>query len=321
MTAALGVRRDRPRARVDLAPPSAARGFTLIELIIALALVALITVLLFSGLRLGSRAWDGVDAVAERNAELRSARGFLDRALMQSRDLVLRFDEEDRQTFAGNATNLEFVAPLSEHVGVPGLYVLRLGLDGRGEHSRLVLTRWLLHPDVLAGNADAPEWEPLDPDSPADIDSVSTDRDLAAGAFGQTVLLEQVGELELAYFGVAEQESQAGTQTTGGGPSGQVGLGDEEPEGQWYAEWVGQPHPPKLIRVHLTSRRQDWPDSIIRLPQVEQALGGQIQVGTPQVLPDPGGQPQGGSAQAGPGGSAPNGSAPRGLSPPTGVDR
>ena len=48
-------------------------GFTLIELIIALALIALITLLLFSGLRLGARAWDGVDALSERHAELRTA--------------------------------------------------------------------------------------------------------------------------------------------------------------------------------------------------------------------------------------------------------
>ena len=64
-----------------------AQGFTLIELIIALALIALITLLLFSGLRLGTRAWDGVDTVSERHAELRSARTFLDQALRQARDL------------------------------------------------------------------------------------------------------------------------------------------------------------------------------------------------------------------------------------------
>jgi general secretion pathway protein J len=278
------------------------RGFTLIELIIALALVALITVLLFSGLRLGSRTWEGVDRVSERNAELRSARGFLDRALLQARDLVLRYDEENRQIFAGNAESLEFVAPLSEHVGVPGLYVLRLGLEGRGEDIRLVLTRWLLHPDVLAGDSRTPEWKPLDPRSPGVSGDPAKDRDLAAGAFGQTVLLEGVGEFGLSYFGVAQEGGVGGGS---GAPSpvdthspDQPQFAGEEANGRWYEEWVGQPHPPALIRVHLTSRRQDWPDSVILLTQVDKAQAGPVQVGVPQAAPAPEG-PSAGSPAAG----------------------
>jgi general secretion pathway protein J len=263
-------------------------GFTLIELVIALALVALITVLLFSGLRLGSRAWDGVDTVAERNAELRSARGFLDRTLSQARDLVLRYDAQDHQVFAGDATSLEFVAPLSEHVGIPGLYVLRLGLEGGSKDARLVLTRWLLHPDVLSGNAEAPEWQPLEPGSPGISSDPKEETDMSAGAFGQTALLEDVGVFELAYYGVAE-EAELNTAVSGQSATRKStrsaraeGDGPEE-EGQWYEEWTKQPHPPKLIRVRLTSRRQDWPDSVVRLPQVDQAAGAQIQTGSEEA--------------------------------------
>ncbi|NEX17237.1 MAG: general secretion pathway protein GspJ, partial [Halochromatium sp.] len=36
------------------------RGFTLVELLIALSLIGIITLLLFSGLRLGSRSWEAV---------------------------------------------------------------------------------------------------------------------------------------------------------------------------------------------------------------------------------------------------------------------
>lgn len=297
MTAAKPVPRGQGRAAACVSSTKGRQnGFTLIELIIALALVALITVLLFSGLRLGSRAWDGVDTVAERNAELRSARGFLDRTLSQARDLVLRYDAQDHQVFAGDATSLEFVAPLSEHVGIPGLYVLRLGLEGGGKDLNLVLTRWLLHPDVLSGGADAPEWQPLDPGSPG----ISADRDeepdMSAGAFGQTALLEGVGAFELAYFGVAEESglnasaSGQSVRSTRGVQTGDNGI---EAEGQWYEEWTKQPHPPKLIRVRLTSRRQDWPDSVVRLPQVDQGSGTQIQTGSNGALSDPEAAPTG----------------------------
>lgn len=311
-------------------PGSRALGFTLIELIIALALIALITLLLFSGLRLGARAWDGVDALAERHAELRSARTFLDQALRQSRDLTLRLEDQDHQVFAGNADSLEFAAPLSEYVGVPGLYILRLGLDGRGENRRLVLTRWLLHPDVLLGEGGTPEWEPLDPASPGISGAPAEDKDLAAGAFGQTVLLEGVEDFDLAYFGVAEEidgltpaaGAQPGQPAVPQDPDGVPGL-DNEPEGQWYEEWVGQPHPPELVRLRLTSTRQGWPDSLIGLPRVDQAQTGPIQVGAPLPadVADPGaprapaapGQPRG--PGAGQPGAAPgrSGSAGSGL--------
>ncbi len=269
-----------------------ARGFTLIELIIALALVALITLLLFSGLRLGGRAWDGVDAVAERNAELRSARGFLDRTLAQSRDLLVNIDGLPRQLFAGGSDSLEFAAPLSEHVGIPGLYVLRLGLEGRGEASRLVLTRWLLHPDVLAGDAEVPEWNPLDPGSPGVSQGPAQEQDLAAGAYGQTVLLEGVSEFQLAYFW-----AQGGPVVAVGGGSDR--WNGEVREGEWNEQWIDQPHPPTLIRVRLTSLRQDWPDSVIALPRVDQPLGAPIDIGVPEVLPDPPGLPAGGAPGAG----------------------
>jgi general secretion pathway protein J len=297
-------------------PGRRALGFTLIELIIALALIALITLLLFSGLRLGARAWDGVDALAERHAELRSARTFLDQALRQSRDLTLLLEDQEHQVFVGNGDSLEFAAPLSEYVGVPGLYILRLGLDGRGENRRLVLTRWLLHPDVLLGDDSTPEWMPLDPGSPGISGAPAEDKDLAAGAFGQTVLLDGVEDFELAYFGVAEEidglTQVAGTDAGPGqpevpqDPNGVPGL-ENEPEGQWYDEWVGQPHPPELVRLRLTSTRQGWPDSLIGLPRVDQAQGGAIQVGAPlqTEVTDPGapaapGQPRGpGAGQPG----------------------
>jgi general secretion pathway protein J len=290
MTAATLTRQMRGRA-AGRTPTSLVNssGFTLIELIIALALVALITVLLFSGLRLGSRAWDGVDTVAERNAELRSARGFLDRTLSQTRDLVLRFDAQDHQVFAGDATSLEFVAPLSEYVGIPGLYVLRLGLEGGGKDLRLVLTRWLLHSDVLNGNAEAPEWRPLEPGSPGISGAPAEERDMAAGAFGQATLLEGVGAFELSYFGVAEE---AGSGASASGRSARnprdVGVGGAvtESEGKWHDEWINQPYPPQLIRVRLTSRRQDWPDSVVALPQVDQAEEVQIRTEFVRMLPE-----------------------------------
>ncbi len=224
--------------------PAAGRGFTLIELLIALAMIALITLLMFSGLRLGSRAWEGVDAAGERVGRVRLAHGFLARTLAQARPAVTFVDGGAVNVFAGDAERLELAAPLSEYVGLPGIYILRLTLEGRGDDLSLVLTRWLMHPEVLAGMDDVPAWEPLLEDAGMALDGVPVGTDLADGAFGRTLLLEDVNELEIAYFGLAE--------------------GEDEPD--WHEEWTEQPRLPLLVRIRLTTLDQAWPDLIVSLP-------------------------------------------------------
>ena len=113
-------------------------GFTLVEVLIAFVLIGLMSLILFSGLRLGTHAWEGVERISERTAKLRLARNFLERALSQSKAVSLTLDAETYLVFSGDAENLEFVAPLSEHVGIPGLYVLRLRLLN-GDDRRLLL--------------------------------------------------------------------------------------------------------------------------------------------------------------------------------------
>ena len=180
------------RAGVAVARLSTKRGFTLVELLIALVLVAIVTVLMFSSLRLASRTWQGIDNVSERVSDLRIAHNFIERTLRQVRDVRTVVDGVAVPVFGGNAQSLDLVAPLSEHVGIPGLYVLRLGLEEVGKERSLVLVRWLLHPEVLSGGSDYPPWEPLGSTSRPFVDSGGFDKDVASGAYGRTLLLPDV---------------------------------------------------------------------------------------------------------------------------------
>ena len=231
-------------------PYALSSGFTFVEMVIALALIGLITLMLFSGLRLGTRAWEGVENIAEQTAEPRIARSFLARALAQVRPAQITFDGEQLLVFGGDEENLEFVAPLSEHVGTSGLYILRLSLQ-QDEVTRLVLTRWLLHADVLEGFGDVPEWEPFEGGS-AFSDTGPLDEDLAAGAFGTTLLLDDVDEMEIGYFGILD--------------------GDTDPD--WHSEWIGQSRMPIAVRMHLTTRTRAWPDMLLHLSSFDPSATG-----------------------------------------------
>jgi len=219
-------------------------GFTLVELLIALAMVGLITLLLFSALRTGARAWDAVDLVAERTGALRLARDFLQGALTQVRATTLVFDGAPVSVFAGDGERLEFVTPLSDRVGVPGLYILRLTLEDDGDGRALLLTRWLIHPEVLEGTDEIPAWEPLKEDGGSLTASTPLDSDAAAGAFGRTLLLEGVDAFQILYFGAVD--------------------GETEPD--WQEDWVDQGALPSLVRIRLTTLGQSWPDLIVAFP-------------------------------------------------------
>jgi general secretion pathway protein J len=140
---------------------------------------------------------------------------------------------------------VEYAAPLSEHVGVPCIYILRLQVEGSGRQRALILTRWLMHPQVLEGKLEGTaKWEPLKADSQMGLGGIPPDRDAAAAAFGRTLLLDGGKDIEINYYFVFAWDN---------GPA-------------WHKEWLEQPAPPALIRIHLTTVDQTWPDLIVALP-------------------------------------------------------
>lgn len=260
--------------RADLARTG---GFTLVELLIALVLIAVITVLLFGALRLGTRTWEGVDRVTERVADMRSTLNLIESLLRQSREATATVEVVPVRVFAGKADALEWVAPLSEQVGTPGLYLLRLTLEGGGEYPRLVLTRWLLHPDVLAGGEGFPAWEPLKEGEGAAAEVGDLDQDAASGVYGRTLLLPAVERFELSYFGTPSDlgtAAAADEPLTLPQPAAGLPGGDDQGTGEWVEEWLEQPMSPERVRIVLATPTQSWPAAEVVLPGVGGAIGG-----------------------------------------------
>jgi general secretion pathway protein J len=144
-------------------------GFTLLELVVAMTVLGLVLVVLYSGLRIGLNGWDHGEQRAEATNRLRSVQDFLRRQLAQSLTVYRASDTQPPAVvFTGHANDVEFIAPMLTQLGQGGLYRVRVeGADGR---------LWVRFRPYLA-------------------------TEQAAGEDREAVLLDEVSGLEWAYFG------------------------------------------------------------------------------------------------------------------------
>ena len=156
----------------------AARGFTMIELMIALVLLSLMSAVLFGSLNLAGRSSEAGTAKAESTSGMRLAGEYLRTQLAAQHPQRMHKIQEFPLLFGGDADQVRYAAPMPGRVGLGGVWYYRLKLatvEGRQKPS-LILERTI--PDVNA--LDMPEF--LDAD--------------------RSVLADDIKELKIAYYGV-----------------------------------------------------------------------------------------------------------------------
>jgi general secretion pathway protein J len=122
----------------------AAQGFTLLELTVALVLVALIGAVLYGSLSLAGDSWNRGETKVQRVSEMRSAEDFLRRTLTSQHPLRFQKVVEKPLYFLGTRDALSYAAALPGRAG-GGMYYFRLTATSEG---RLVLARVI--PDYSA---------------------------------------------------------------------------------------------------------------------------------------------------------------------------
>lgn len=129
------------------------QGYTLVEVLIAMVLLAVIASLVAAAVQLGVR---GFRAGAEQRAQEEAQRLVLD-FLSRSLEQIVPRREQDATTstvaFDGRADGIKFVAPFPRQRGVPGLYWMEVRQAGPG--GDLVLSYRLLRPGTPKQAADA----------------------------------------------------------------------------------------------------------------------------------------------------------------------
>lgn len=123
------------------------QGFTLLELIIAMMLLALISSLLYGTLSLSARSWDSGEAKAAQASDMRVAENFLRQSLTAQHPLRLHKALEQPLYFKGASDSLAYASVLPGRAG-GGIYYFRLAVTRVGDTAKLTLAR--LVPEAAA---------------------------------------------------------------------------------------------------------------------------------------------------------------------------
>ena len=109
--------------------PRRSRGFTLLEILLALALLALVMLGVWGAMASATRIAHSADAVMARSESVRTVQQFLRRyvSAAQLQPYLAEGDTRARM-FEGDATSMRYVAPLPMQSGHAGLYVQTIRL-------------------------------------------------------------------------------------------------------------------------------------------------------------------------------------------------
>jgi general secretion pathway protein J len=155
----------------------------LVEALVALSLFALLTVLLFGGLRFGNRAVALGGSKMERAAAIALAEGFVRAQISRAEPLAIA--GADRQAviaFDGEADHRDFVSLPPAYLSVGGFQWFRIAIDGVEPHRRLIA-----------------QWQPIQPNGGAP--------EMFSGS--ASVLLDGVASATFSYFSVGDSDHSA----------------------------------------------------------------------------------------------------------------
>jgi len=164
-----------------------AHGFTLVELTIALVLLALLGAVMFGSLNLAGTSLDRGEEKVDATSGMRLAQAFMRSNLEEQHPLRMRKIAELPLLFAGERDELRYVAPLPARVQGGGMWYYRLAVNANDTRSPLVLERAL--PDL--NDTKMPEFRDAE----------------------RSVLAQDIAEMRIGYFGRDKDANDANEPT------------------------------------------------------------------------------------------------------------
>ncbi len=111
-----------------------ARGFTLLEVLVAMVLLAAGLALAFATLRSAINVAERGESIAQSSERMRAVQGYLRTRLTSAQPIVFATDRGTlrQMRFFGGPQRMRFVSDLPDYLGHGGPYLHELSVDGRG---------------------------------------------------------------------------------------------------------------------------------------------------------------------------------------------
>ncbi len=132
-------------------------GFTLIEMLLAVTLMAILLALVYGGMRATNRASLRGEVLIADTQAMRMAHQFISRQIHQMLPLGWEGDGEDTIMFVGDTNSITWVGPMPGYLGFGGPQLQRLEL-GRGDGGQELHFR---HAVLNDGTADLQAQDPI----------------------------------------------------------------------------------------------------------------------------------------------------------------
>lgn len=222
------------------------KGFTLVEILVALTLTGLIMILITVGLNLGVRNWESIINIQGEQNRQQSAQWMLRKLIGQARNEVL-YDQggESMIAFEGHPDEVTFVAPLPGASDFNNLYWIRIALESDDNGMPTLQLSYLTYhtqQSIKAGVSEQIRIQEGD-DQPYLIDLA---RDLLQFSENKVNLLSSPGSrLEIDYRHNPDDLSP-----------------------RWETEWKKQKQLPDLIRVRFFNEQESISTELMIKPQV-----------------------------------------------------
>lgn len=119
-------------------------GFTLLEMLVALSVSALLVTLAYSAVHIGIRSWDSSRERVDQMDALRITWRFLHHTLTRARPVFDPTSPDKHLLFEGSENALRFATDMPSYLGLGGLYVAQLSSVPKSQQNTLQLGRALL---------------------------------------------------------------------------------------------------------------------------------------------------------------------------------
>lgn len=209
--------------RTDRRADGRARGFSLLELLIAITLLGFILTLLFAVFRTSQRSWDAAEQRIEEVSRMQTARRFLDNTLTRAYPFAWKKLPEKTLAFAGQPQRLDFITELPAHLGGGGLQQVTLAVE------------------TVEGNEGVQQL--VFRNAPLDREAAGFPPAAAGEAH---VIVEQARGIRFSYYG----PEPSALDKVPVAPS------------RWSGEWLNAKRLPKMVRIEIDTDPA-WPDLFI----------------------------------------------------------